>query len=375
MGEKQTKILVLSCGTGGGHNSAAKAIVEAFQKQKISCDFKEYLEIINPKVKNCVNRLYIRSTGGKGNVFKVTYHLGELYQKTKIKSPVYGLNSLSHRKLYHYLIENDYQYVITTHLFAAQALTTIKKKHEVHFIAIATDYVCIPFWEETDTDYIIIPNKDLSIQFEKKGFDRTKIKPIGIPVSKEFSIEIKKENCYKELGLDENKEYALIMTGSMGFGNILEIVDSLCKYTDQTNIVICGNNKKLQKALKEKYTLDKVIPVGFTNQISKYMKISELILTKPGGLTTTEAGTINIPIIHTFPIPGCENYNASFFEERGMSKNCATIDEICKETKNLINNMDLRNEMIENQKKYIDKQACSKICDLIIEETKRTRSV
>ena len=370
------KVLVLSCGTGGGHNSAARAIVEELKERNIEADFKEFLEIVNKKVSKVVNNLYIKSTSGKGTIFKKVYRLGELYDRTHFKSPVYKFNSLAKQRLYKFIKKHNYDYVATTHLFAAEALTAIKKEHnDIHFIEICTDYVCIPFFFFFNPDYIIIPNKDLSIQFEKKGFDRTKIKPIGIPVSKEFSIEIKKENCYKELGLDENKEYALIMTGSMGFGNILEIVDSLCKYTDQTNIVICGNNKKLQKALKEKYTLDKVIPVGFTNQISKYMKISELILTKPGGLTTTEAGTINIPIIHTFPIPGCENYNASFFEERGMSKNCATIDEICKETKNLINNMDLRNEMIENQKKYIDKQACSKICDLIIEETKRTRSV
>ena len=164
------------------------------------------------------------------------------------------------------------------------------------------------------------------------------------------------------------------MTGSMGFGSIIEIVDELCKNINQTNIVICGNNKKLKKELQKKYNLDKVIPIGFTNKISKYMKISDVVLTKPGGLTTTEAGTINIPIIHTFPIPGCENYNAKFFEERGMSKNCTTIDEICKETKRLIDNIELRNKMIENQKKYIDKQTCSKICDLIIEETKRIES-
>ena len=369
------KILVLSCGTGGGHNSAARAIVEELRENNVEADFKEFLEIVNKKVSKVVNNLYIKSTSGKGTIFKKVYKLGELYDRTNFKSPVYKFNSLAKQRLYRYIKKNNYDYVATTHLFAAEALTAIKKEHDdIHFIEICTDYVCVPFWKETTPDYIVIPHEELSIQFEKKGFAKNKIKSIGIPVAREFSIDIEKENCYKELGLDKDKKYTLIMTGSMGFGSIIEIVDELCKNINQTNIVICGNNKKLKKELQKKYNLDKVIPIGFTNKISKYMKISDVVLTKPGGLTTTEAGTINIPIIHTFPIPGCENYNAKFFEERGMSKNCTTIDEICKETKRLIDNIELRNKMIENQKKYIDKQTCSKICDLIIEETKRIES-
>lgn len=363
------KVLVLSCGTGGGHNSAAKAIVNELNNHNIIADFREYLEIINPKVSHLVNNLYIKSTSGKGGVFKRAYKLGSLYDKTKIKSPVYALNSLTKKKLYSYIKMNSYDYIATTHLFAAQALTSIKKEHkEIHFIEICTDYTYIPFWKETNPDYIIVPHKDLIQNFEEKGVSKDKIIPIGIPVYKEFSMDFEKEKCYNELNLDKNKRYTLIMTGSMGFGNTVQIVDSLAKNINNTNIVICGNNKKLQEELQEKYSPEKVISIGFTDKISKYMRISDVLLTKPGGLTTTEAGTINIPIIHTMPIPGCENYNANFFEERGMSKKCETIEEICNETKKLIENENLRNQMIENQKKYIDKETCTKICDLIINE-------
>lgn len=366
------KVLVLSCGTGGGHNSAAKAIVSELRNNNVTADFKEYLDIINPKVSNLVNNIYIKSTVGNGRIFKGVYKLGSLYDKTKFISPVYALNSLTKKKLYSYIKENEYDYIVTTHLFAGQALTSIKKEHsDIHFIEVCTDYVYIPFWKETNPDYIVVPHSDLIQNFEEKGVKRDKIIPIGIPVSKEFSENFEKENCYKELGLDKNKKYTLIMTGSMGFGNTTQIVNSLTQMTNNTNIVICGSNKKLYEELKENYDENKVIPIGFTDKISKYMRISDVLLSKPGGLTTTEAGTINIPIIHTMPIPGCENYNADFFEKRGMSKKCNTIEEICNETQKLIDNKTLRNEMIENQKKYIDKQTCSKICNLIINECKK----
>ena len=101
---KIKKVLILSCGTGGGHNSAAKAIQEALTSKGIQADFIEYLEIIGEDIKNKVNDLYIKSTHGSGQAFKEAYKLGTLYQKTKLKSPVYQLNSLSKNKLLNYII-------------------------------------------------------------------------------------------------------------------------------------------------------------------------------------------------------------------------------------------------------------------------------
>ena len=112
---------------------------------------------------------------------------GELYQKTKLKSPVYSLNWLNRNKLYNYIEENSYDYIVTTHLFAAQALTAIKKEHDTHFVAIATYYVSIPFWEETNPDYFIIPNEDLKKDFMAKGIKKEKLLPLGIPFQRECS--------------------------------------------------------------------------------------------------------------------------------------------------------------------------------------------
>ena len=96
----ENKVLILSCATAGGHNSAALAIQENLIEKGIRADFIEYLDIISPKIKNHINHLYIKSTYGNGKVFKAVYHLGELYQKLDIKSPVYQLNKMNRKKLY-----------------------------------------------------------------------------------------------------------------------------------------------------------------------------------------------------------------------------------------------------------------------------------
>ena len=367
------KVLILSCGTGGGHNSAAKAIQENLIDKGIETDFIEYLDIVNQKVRNNVNKLYIHSTRENGKVFKVVYKLGEIYQKTNLKSPIYALNFLNKKRLYRYIIDNNYQYIITTHLFAAQSLTAIKKEHPIKFMAVATDYVCIPFWEETNPDYFVIPSEDLKEDFESKGIPEEKLLPLGIPTAKAYREKYDK-NVYKEkLKFDVNKKYVLILTGSMGFGNITDMIKKLHEDMKQVNFIVsCGHNEALFNTLKEEYKNTKnIIILPYTDKISEYMKASDIILSKPGGLTTTEITTLRKPFIHTMPIPGCENYNANFFDTRKMAIKCDTIEEVVENTKKLIKNQTLQNQMIENQEKYIRKDTCDKITDIVIKEMQK----
>ena len=362
------KVLVLSCGTGGGHNSAAKAVQEALTLKGMQADFIEYLEIISPKLKDRVNQLYLKTTHKEGRVFKRVYHLGELYQKTNFKSPVYSLNSLTKNKLLNYILKNGYSYVATSHLFAAQALTEIKKEYDIHFLAIATDYVCIPFWEETNPDYLVIPNKELEESFTSRGISKEKLLPLGIPVAQRYMKNYNKKECKKELGLEETRKYVLILNGSMGFGNVEKLVQELLKeFKNVSFMVSCGSNKELLKsltALKNR----RVIPIGFTEKLEKYIASSEIVLTKPGGLTTTEVATMRKPFIHTMPIPGCENYNANFFSSREMSFKAENIEEIIEALHTLLKSTEKQHKLIKNQEIYIDREASNKLADFIIKE-------
>ncbi len=340
------KVLVLSCSTGGGHNACAKYIVSEFKKNNIECDFQNYLDLVGEKTASLIEKLYLDSTKGNGAIFKGVYKIGEIYNKTNIKSPVYLLNKLAKEKLYDYIKENNYDLMICTHLFPSMTLTEIKKEHPINFINVATDYECIPFWNETTPNYFVIPSKLLIKEFTKKGFKKKILLPLGIPVASDFkNVKMKCDDT------------VLITSGSMGFGKMQELIEKLLNhFTDVKFVVICGNNEKLFNELK-KINNPNLIVKGFINNMNEYMQKSKVIITKPGGLTTSEVATLNKPLIHMMPIPGVENYNADFFSQNKMSLKATDIDEVILALEKLLNNPKLQKTMINNQKKIINQNS------------------
>lgn len=361
IGVIKLKVLVLTCNTGGGHNSCAHYIQTEFNDYNIECDIKDYMEIVGTKASNIAEKVYLDSTKGKGNVFKNVYKLGELYNKTGIISPVYGLNKLVKDKLYNYIIENGYTLTIGTHVFPCLTLTAIKKKHDIKFVNVATDYECIPFWNETNPDVFVIPSEKLKSRFIEKGIKSDIILPTGIPVASRF-FQIKGKT-----NIPKDKDMVLITSGSMGFGEIVDIVKAILENIDCYVVVVCGNNKLALEELK-KIDNPKLYPLGFINNINLYMKESTVVVAKPGGLTTTEVAMMRKPLVHMMPIPGVESYNVEFFSQNKMSLKATNINEIITCLRNLLEDKSLQKELISNQKAIINRNSARDLIQYLIDE-------
>ena len=353
------KILVLSCSTGGGHNSCAKYIKSEFNLNNIECDFVDYFSIIDKKLSKRIEKLYLKSTSGKGKIFKSVYKLGETYNKVGLISPVYELNKLAKNKVLEFIKKNNYDLVICPHLFPSMAITSLKKSGvDIKLINVATDYTNIPFWNETKPDYFVIPSESLKDEFISKGIDENILLPIGIPVSTNF-IEKKSNLCLKK-----DKPNILVTSGSMGFGNLKDIVSAILDNIDIYVTVICGNNKKLFEKLS-KIKNSNLIVKSFIDNMNDYIKECDIVLTKPGGLTSTEVAILNKPMIHIMPIPGVENYNADFFKKNNLSLVSNNIDEIIKNIKILLEDKKLRENMIINQSKIINKESAKDLVKFV----------
>ena len=360
--------LILSCGTGGGHHSAARAVADELKRRGHTAVFLDPFTLAGRKTAALVGNSYIRVVQNSPRLFGFAYSLGEHYRRLPVTSPVYQVNSLLAGHLKRYLEENHFDVIFMTHMYPAHVLTALRKKGTAlpPTIQIATDYTCIPFTEETECDAYIIPSDKLKAVFTARGLPGEKLYPLGIPVSRSFSQKEDRQAACKRLGLDPDKRYVLAAGGSMGGGKVKKIIqtlaDEIAGRKDTKLIVICGSNKRMYDELVRK-ALPGVKVIGFTSDMAEYMKAADLFVTKPGGLSSTEAAVCGIPMIHVAPIPGCETYNARFFSGCGMSRFCHTSKRELAEALKILDSKTECDTMVRNQRKIIRPDSAGRISD------------
>lgn len=361
--------LILSCGTGGGHDSAARAVLEEMERRGHRAVMLNPYTLKSGQLAEDINKVYITIARDAPRAFGTVYKLGDLYRRLPFRSPVYFANRRMNEVLRQYLEEHHFDVIVMTHVFPAEILTNMKR-HGMEVpktIFVATDYVCTPFTEETECDAYVIPARDLADDFVGRGIPREKIYPYGIPTKKDFAVREFRPDIKRRLGLDADKQHILITGGSMGGGKIEKAINKLLGYfagrDDVELIVVCGSNKGLYDKLTSQ-TSGGMKVIGYTDDMASYIKASDLFITKPGGLSSTEAAVSGVPILHTQPIPGCESFNANYFSTRGMSISGDITDEMLRRIDVILTDSRVRSAMILSQKRYIDPMAASRICAL-----------
>ncbi len=314
--------LILSCGTGGGHNAAGRALQEALERRGDRAVFMNPYSLRGQHIVDRVDKVYIAVAQRFPKLFGAVYKLGDLYRHLPWRSPVYYFNRKAARALGDFLKENSFDVILLTHLYPGEMLTVLKDRGmEVPpVLFVSTDYTCIPFTEEVKLDACVIPHPDLADEFASYGISRDKLHPLGIPVSAAFRQDVSRQEARADLGLDQSETYLLVSAGIMGAGVLKkEVKKLLAQWEGKANlIVICGTNDRLYRALEKKYG-ERVDLLHSTNQMPLYLRACDLYLTKPGGLSSTEAAVAGLPLVHLSPIPGCETRNARFFAQRGLS--------------------------------------------------------
>lgn len=367
------KALILSCNTGGGHNAAARAIAEAFRMHGDEAVVLDYLKLAGENVSKTVGNVYVETVKLAPGLFGLVYKLGMLVSRILRRSPVYYVNGRMAKYLRAYLKEHPADVILMPHLYPAETLTYMKRKGmELPLtVAVTTDYTCIPFWEETDCDYYVIPQESQAEEFIKRGIPAEKLYAAGIPVAAACSSAIGKKEAREKLGLDPNKRYILMAGGSMGAGMLGKILPMLLGRLEKKEhlLLICGSNHKLEAHLKQTYREnDRVTVFGSVNNMPLYLKACDIIYTKPGGLTSTEAAVAGIPIVHTKPIPGCETKNRSFFQKNGMSVTAHTRYGLVRKGLRLLREPELVKKMTDAQSRVIEKDSAEKIYRFVAEK-------
>lgn len=366
-----SKILILSCNTGQGHNSAGLAVKEECERRGVPVELVDALSFARGRASKTISGAYIQLATKAPSVFGGMYRLGGAISSPKRKSPVYYANARYQKPLKEYIETNRFTAVVTPHLFPAETLTWLRRHDalSVPCYAVGTDYTCIPFWEETDMTGYFIPHEDLIPEFVKKGVPAQKLFPTGLPVSGRYWAPSDRQAARRKLNLPEGAPVFLVMTGSMGFGDISSFtLDLLLNCPREARVVILtGSNAPLRAKIDRDFAGDsRVSTVPFTREVPLYMDACDVLLSKPGGLTSTEAAVRGVPLVHTRPIPGCETKNALFFSSRGLSLFAEEPKEAARAAARLVADPSSAEEMRAHQYETIPQRAAQAIVDHIL---------
>ena len=361
--------LILSCGTGGGHNSAGRAIQREMQRRGHNAVMLDPYTLQSDRLSLRINRTYINMVQRSPSVFRAVYRLGDAYRRLPVRSPVYYANKRMLPAMEAYLKENRFDAVVMPHLYPAEIFTAIHRAglSAPKTVFVATDYACIPFTEETDCDAYVIPSAELRGDFISRGIPEKKLLPLGIPVDADFCEERDRAEVRRALRMEDGVQYILTFGGSMGAGCIRQVVSLLLAHYDPARVrvvAVCGTNDSLRAELHAQFG-ERIELLGYTDRMADYMLAADLIVCKPGGLSSTEAAVTGAALIHLSPISGCENANMDFFRTHGM---CAAVyspkKELCAACDTLLQPQNRLN-MIERQRVCLPAHAAAAICDYL----------
>lgn len=371
------KILIFYASYGGGHLSAAKSIFNCF---------KENYEDVEVQMIDCVK--YINKVLDKISVTayqemarKAPWAWGKVYRSSG-KGALSKISSTSNKmmshKLNHLLQEWKPDIIINTHPFASQMCSYLKKKHKISSVlaTVMTDYAPHNQWlvGSDYMDYYFVAHEGMKHALIEQGIPPEKVYATGIPLSNRFLQHYNKQEIADSFGLDLSKKIILFFGGGeMGLGKekTVAVLDALAQnFEDIQIIAISGKNQKMKRAFEEivseNHKTKDIHILEYTDKVPELMSIATLVITKPGGLTTTESLVSGLPIVIINPLPGQEVENAEFLENRQVAIWIQKEDDPKEVLTSLLRHPERLQEMKKNAKLLAKKYSTYDICKTLL---------
>lgn len=233
-------------------------------------------------------------------------------------------------------------------------------------VCIITDFEAHAFWLEPPADFYCVAAKETMESLVARGTCRENIAVTGIPISSKFSAPVNALEVRKRYGLRDDLCTLLVLGGGFGMGPVAEILEQLDKTEgDFQTLVVAGRNEKLRSELAVQDYLHPTRVLGFCSNMHELMTVADLIISKPGGLTTSEALALGRPLFILNPIPGQEAANSDFLLERGAAAKVNRVNDLPFRLQELIGSKKLE-EMTRAAKSLGRPDAAREICDQVL---------
>lgn len=371
------KVIIFYASYGGGHLSAARSIKENMETNYEDIDVKliDCMEYVNKTVNKITTKAYSEMAK------KAPKTWGRVYWKSQ-KGPLAQISTTSNKilsiKLYKLLKDFEPNLIVSTHPFGSQMCAYLKKhgKLNAKIATVMTDYAPHDQWLVFNkyVDYYFVSHDGMKKELHEKGIPNEKIFATGIPLSNKFLLKYDKPTILKSFGLSPDKKTVLFFGGGefgLGKTQTFKIFKSFVECPENIQIVaISGKNQKMKEAFENLVEnlnkKDSVKILEYTNQVPELMSISDLVVTKPGGLTTTESLASGLPIVVINPIPGQEEENASYLEKNKVAIWLKKDDNVEVILKDLFSNPEKMQEMKIRARLLAKKNSTKDICKILL---------
>ncbi len=315
---KLDRVLILSASYGEGHQQAALAVQDALIEQNpgIEITIVDYMRMVHPIINSVARYCYLKSVRFAPKLY------GLFYKGTSRISPESmlqkRLNHLGYDDLAEFLNSYKPSVVLSTFPTPAGVMSMLKKRGltDVPDTTVITDHAIHSQWIHPYTDHYFVGSDHVRKGLIARGIPDDRISVTGIPIRPTFLAPSNRAILRNKYGLDEELPTILMMAGSSGtMGDAGQICDEMFQSSTRMQImVVCGHNAKLHKEIQElsREARNPVWVFGFTRDVHELMAVSDLIITKAGGLTVSEALAMELPMLLYRPIPGQETQNAAF---------------------------------------------------------------
>lgn len=372
------KIIIFYASYGGGHLNAAKSINEYILENYKNVDIEliDCMKYINKTIEKVTTSAYNEMAK------KAPWAWGKIYADSQ-KGPLAHLSSRSNKimaiKLLKLLREKNADLIISTHPFGSQMCSYLKRKGKINskIATIMTDFAPHDQWlvGSDFTDYFFVAHDKMKQYLINKNIPEEKIFSTGIPISTRFTKEYDKEKLLKEFNLQPGKQTILFFGGGeygLGKSKTFNIFENLIQSNENMQIIaISGKNPEMKKEFEniiEKYNKSNCVKLlSYTNKVPELMSISDLVVTKPGGLTTSESLASHLPMIIINPIPGQEKENAEFLENHGIAVWIKNSNESKMIFELLLSNKEKLEDMKKNTSILAKPFSTAEICKILLD--------
>ena len=372
------KIIIFYASYGGGHLNATKSINEYILENYKNVDIEliDCMKYINKTIEKVTTSAYNEMAK------KAPWAWGKIYADSQ-KGPLAHLSSRSNKimaiKLLKLLREKNADLIISTHPFGSQMCSYLKRKGKINskIATIMTDFAPHDQWlvGSDFTDYFFVAHDKMKQYLINKNIPEKKIFSTGIPISTRFTKKYDKEKLLKEFNLQPGKQTILFFGGGeygLGKSKTFNIFENLIQSNENMQIIaISGKNPEMKKEFEniiEKYNKSNCVKLlSYTNKVPELMSISDLVVTKPGGLTTSESLASCLPMIIINPIPGQEKENAEFLENHGIAVWIKNSNESKMIFELLLSNKEKLEDMKKNTSILAKPFSTAEICKILLD--------